>query len=78
MAIDLNKAIAVGCWNQYNNLKKDPKPRLSKSSSGKEIVVLKNLKDETIYFYADGTWVNITKYSALSDEDKKKFVGIIR
>lgn len=74
MAIDLNKAIAVGCWNQYTKLKKDPKPRLSKSSSGKEIVVLKNLKDETIYFYADGTWVNITKYSALSDEDKKKFV----
>jgi predicted metallopeptidase len=74
MAIDLNKAIKAGCWNQYSKLKKDPAPKLSKSSSGKEIVVLKNISDETVYFYGDGTWVNITKYKALSDEDKKKFV----
>ena len=46
MAIDLNKAIKAGCWNQYSKLKKDPAPKLSKSSSGKEIVVLKNLSDE--------------------------------
>ena len=74
MAIDLNKAIKAGCWNRYSKLKKDPAPKLSKSSSGKEIVILKNLSDETVYFYGDGTWVNITKYKALSDEDKKKFV----
>lgn len=74
MAIDLNKAIKAGCWNQYKNLKKDPQPRLSKTSSGKEMVIVKNLTDEDVYFYGDGTWINITKYKSLSDDEKKKFV----
>ena len=36
--------------------------------------MVKNLKDNTIYFYADGTWVNTTKYSALTDEQRVVFV----